>query len=91
MSRLARDGTGRLNTSREAKFSGAYGDRGIYIFRVQLTTSRIGNLTRLIHTLKYVMTMHTYYIPIVGAESRFLFVRRVSCAFSFRIVFLHLV
>ena len=30
------------------------------IFPVQLTTSRIGNLTRLIHTLLYVMTLHTY-------------------------------
>ena len=29
----------------------ANGDRGIFIFPVQLTTSRIGNLTRLIHTL----------------------------------------
>ena len=38
----------------------SYGDRGIFIFPVQLTTSRIGNLTRLIHTLLYVMTIHTY-------------------------------
>ena len=30
------------------------------IFPVQLTTSRIGNLTRLIHTLLYVSTIHTY-------------------------------
>ena len=29
------------------------------IFPVQLTTSRIGNLTRLIHTLLYVITMYT--------------------------------
>ena len=29
-------------------------------FPVQLTTSRIGNLTRLIYTLLYVMTIHTY-------------------------------
>ena len=36
---------------RETIFSGANGDRGIFIFLVQLTTSRIGNLTRLIHTL----------------------------------------
>ena len=36
------------------------GDREIFIFPVQLTTSRIGNLTRLIHTLLYVMTIHTY-------------------------------
>ena len=53
-------GTGRLNPSRETKFSGTYGDRGIFIFPVQLTTSRIGNLTRLIHTLLYVMTIHTH-------------------------------
>ena len=32
----------------------------IFIFPVQLMTSRIGNLTRLIHTLLYVMTIHTY-------------------------------
>ena len=33
------------------------GDRGMFIFPVQLTTSRIGNLTRLIHTLLHVMTI----------------------------------
>ena len=33
---------------------------GGYYFPVQLTTSRIGNLTPLIHTLLYVMTIHTY-------------------------------
>ena len=32
----------------------------LFIFPVQLTTSRIGNLARLIHTLLYVMTIHTY-------------------------------
>ena len=37
-------GTGRPNMSRETKFSGANGDREIFIFPVQLTTSRIGNL-----------------------------------------------
>ena len=42
-------------------FSGANEDRGILIFPVQLTTSRIGNLTRLILTLaKYMMTIDTY-------------------------------
>ena len=54
------------NPSRETKFSGTHGDRGIVIFLVQLTTSRIGNLTRLILTLAiYVMTIHiihTWYI-----------------------------
>ena len=38
------------NPSRETKFSGANGDRKVFIFPVQLTTSRIGNLTGLIHT-----------------------------------------
>ena len=56
------EGTGWLNPSRETKFSGTHGDRGILIFPVQLTTSRIGNLTRLIHTLLYVMTIHTYIL-----------------------------
>ena len=51
-------GTGRLNPSRETNFSGTYGDKGIFIFSVQLTTSRIGNFTRLIHTLLDVMTIH---------------------------------
>ena len=53
------------NPSHETKFSGTNGDDGeIFIFSVPLTTSRIGNLTRLIYTLAlwYVMTMtiHTY-------------------------------
>ena len=51
---------GRLNPSSEAKFSGTHEDRGIFIFPVQLTTSMIGNLTRLIHTLLYVMTIHIH-------------------------------
>ena len=49
-----------MNPSRDTNFSGTHEDRGILIFPVQLTTSRIGNLTRLIHTLLYVMTIHTY-------------------------------
>ena len=36
------------------------GTREILIFLVQLTTSRIGNLTRLIHTLAIYVTIHTY-------------------------------
>ena len=39
-------------------FSGANRDRDISIFPVQLTTSRIGNLTRFIHTLIHVVPMH---------------------------------
>ena len=44
--------------SRETKFLGANGDREKVIFPVQLTTSRIGNLTRLILTCY--MCDHTY-------------------------------
>ena len=50
----------------------------MFIFPVQLTTSRIGNLTRLIHTLLYVMTIHTYiqqyrqqYLIIVSITAEF--------------------
>ena len=57
MSRLTRDG--KPNPSRETKFSGANGDREMFIFPVQLTTSRIGNLTRLILTL-VICDDHTY-------------------------------
>ena len=50
----------QTNPSREAKFSGANGDREISIFfPVQLITSRIGNLTRVIHTLAICVTMNT--------------------------------
>ena len=66
MSRLTRDGT--LIPSRETKFSGTYGDRGIFIFSVQLTTSRVGNLTRLIHTLA-ICDDHTY-IDTENAEKK---------------------
>ena len=50
MSRLTRDGTAP-RSSRETKFSGPNG--------VQLTTSRIGNLPRLIHTLAIRCDDHT--------------------------------
>ena len=58
MSRLTRDGTAEP-VSRDQILRHALG-QGNIIFPVQLTTSRIGNLTRLIHTLLYVMTIHTY-------------------------------
>ena len=45
------------NPSRETKFSGANADREIFIFPVQLTTSRVGNLTRLIHILAICVTI----------------------------------
>ena len=48
----------RPNLSREIRLSGANGDRKILIFSVQLTTSRIGNLKRLIHTLLHISGEH---------------------------------
>ena len=50
---------GLPNLSRETKFSGANGDREMFIFPVQLTTSRMGSLTRLILTLA-MCDDHTY-------------------------------
>ena len=49
---------GLPNPSRETKFSGANVDREIFIFPVQLTTSRIGSHTRLIHALAICVTIH---------------------------------
>ena len=58
MSRLTRDGTAEP-VSRDQILRHARG-QGNIIFPVQLTTSRIDSLTRLIHTLLYVMAIHTY-------------------------------
>ena len=58
MSRLTRDGTAEP-ISRDQILRHVQG-QGNIIFPVQLTTSRIGNLTWLIHTLLYVRTTHTY-------------------------------
>ena len=64
--------TGRLNPSRETKFSGAYGDRVILIFLLQLTTSTIANLTRLIHTPDS-KAIH-YFIPSLVALGRGIYI-----------------
>ena len=57
MSRLTWDGTAEP-VSRDQILRHVRG-QGNIIFPFHLTTSRIGNLTRLIHTLLYVMTIHT--------------------------------
>ena len=54
MSRLTRDGTAEP-VSRD-QIPGTHGDRGIFIFAVELTTNRIGNLARLILTLLIIYT-----------------------------------
>ena len=57
MSRLTQDGT--ANLTHETKLSGANEDRENSVFPVQLTTSKIGNHTRLMPNLLKVMTTHT--------------------------------
>ena len=52
---------GLPNPSRETEFSGVNAYREIFIFPVQLTTSRIGNLSRLIHTLAYYKGICDYH------------------------------
>ena len=65
MSRLTRDGTAEP-VSRDQILKHARG-QGNISFPFQLTTSRIGNLTRSIHTLLYVMNIHTYiHIDIIS-------------------------
>ena len=42
-----------------------------YVLPVQLTTSRIGNRTRLIHTLAICVTIHTYCASVLSPVFRF--------------------
>ena len=79
-SRLTRDGTAEP-VSRDQILRHARG-QGNIIFPVQLTTSRIGNLTRLIHTLLCVMTIHTYihtYILVSSPSDRTNLVSGYEC------------
>ena len=57
---------GLPNPSHETKFSGANGDREMFVCPVQLTTSRIGNFTPLIHTLLYSMAYISHVIADFG-------------------------
>ena len=59
MSRLTRDGTAEP-VSRDQILRRERGQGNINFPCHQLTTSRIGNLTRLIHTLAICVTIHTY-------------------------------
>ena len=52
--------------------------QGNFIFFVELTTSRIGNLTRLIHTLAIYVTIHSARLK--GLDTfRFFFKLKSSC------------
>ena len=80
MSRLTRDGTAEPVFSRETKSTGADVDREILIFPVELTTSRIGNLTRLIHTVAICVTIPTLILIL---DPNYLYV--VFCQFVFHL------
>ena len=58
MSRLTRDGTAEP-VSRDQILRRERGQGNIFVFSVQLTTCRIGNLTRLIHTLAICVAIHS--------------------------------
>ena len=71
--------------SRETKFSvsGTNVDRGVFICPVQLTTCRIGNLTRLIHTIAVCVTIHNLehneiYDIIIGEEWYLFVLQQIS-------------
>ena len=104
MSRLTRDGTAETVSRDHIPFSGTNPDREILIFPVQLTTSRIVNLTLLIHTLAIYNMCHLHdclsYVSCCGGES-FSCPKRIMyylsfvcffCSFAFLlVVFLFLV
>ena len=61
----------RTNQSLETKFSGANGDSEIFVLPVQLTTSRIGNLTWLILNIVICVAIHTSHkllLSLVGIQ-----------------------
>ena len=59
---MTRDGTSNL--SRDTKFSGANEDREMLIVPVPLTSSRIGNLTRLMPSLLNVIIIGSTRISV---------------------------
>ena len=68
-----------------SKFSGTNADREI------LTTSRIGNLTRLIHTLAICATIHGRLIPHTKSDNTYLVpIRDIDCLFLLNTYLLHM-
>ena len=59
MSRLTRDGTAEPVSRDQTLRRKQNTDMEIFIFPVQMAMRRIGNLTRLIHTLAMRVTIHT--------------------------------
>ena len=76
MSRLSRD---QILRSERGK--------GILIFPVQLATSRIDNITRLIHTLAICVTMHIYTGGLATSGPLRAFGKQVSLFVAFCVLF----
>ena len=83
MSRLTRDGTAEP-VSRDQILTRER-DRKIFLFPVQLTTSRIGTRTRLIHTLAVCVTIHTC-VPTVTRSYLTIVCVLLCCLFSFNMI-----
>ena len=77
MSRLTRDATAEPVSRDQILKANGDREKSILIFPVQLTTSRIGNLTRLVLTLAILCDDHTYIPP---AEHFFFFFLVPVCA-----------
>ena len=88
MRRLTRDGMAEP-VSRDQILRHARG-QGNIVFPVQLTTSRIGNHTRLIHTLLYVMTIHTYIHTLLYVTTTTTTTTVVPCTLNSRLLSGHL-
>ena len=67
------------NPSHETKFSGANGDREIFISPVQLTSSRIGNLIRLIIILLYIVRSTVVQYGLLSVLGRLLEPKPYTC------------
>ena len=65
---MARDGTAEP-VSQDQILRCKRGQGKVFIFSVQQTTSRVGNLTRLIDTLLYMMTIHTYLHAVLASNT----------------------
>ena len=81
MSRLARDGI--AYPSRETKFSGTNADREIFIFPVQLTACRTGNLTYPVEPYSCYMCDHTYMNAPAGVAQEEAHIFLLRCLPSF--------
>ena len=83
MGRLTRDGTAQL-VSRDQILWRERGQVISIFFPVQLTTRRIGNLTRSTHTPLHVMTVHTYHLVRIGLKNEVLTIEMFNQTLHFQ-------